>query len=305
MTQIVFDLDVLDRFVERLGGWPIPVLAGIFPLTSYRLALRLHNEVPGIIVPEHAPGRARATPAPSAAEIGMAHARELLAAAREPLRRASTSSRRTASRPRCSSCSPSAQDGLMPGCGAAAVLSRASFGFGLSARSKNSFGGAIEFSCWSTCDCFTSRRTCGWPGICSATAPPAQTSAKPKTAPTHGAADRVEQAQRRQQPQPAADERADERAIAHEHGGAHERAADAADARCSSSPSRRGAAAAPGSRPTIAPATSPASERSVADQPAPVARRARSEPRIRRGSSRAWSCPLHSPSGYTALRPGA
>ena len=47
MTQIVFDLDELDRFAELLGGWPVPVLAGIFPLTSYRLALRLHNEVPG------------------------------------------------------------------------------------------------------------------------------------------------------------------------------------------------------------------------------------------------------------------
>ena len=49
MTQIVFELDVLDRFAEVLGGsWPIPVLAGVFPLTSHRLALRLHNEVPGI-----------------------------------------------------------------------------------------------------------------------------------------------------------------------------------------------------------------------------------------------------------------
>ena len=29
MTQIVFDLDVLDRFAELIGGaWPIPVLAG-------------------------------------------------------------------------------------------------------------------------------------------------------------------------------------------------------------------------------------------------------------------------------------
>ena len=58
MTQIVFDLDALDRFAEVLGGsWPVPVLAGIFPLTSHRLALRLHNEVPGIIVPAAAAGR--------------------------------------------------------------------------------------------------------------------------------------------------------------------------------------------------------------------------------------------------------
>src|SRR5262245_35915006 len=41
MTQIVFDLDALDGFAEMLGGWPVPVLAGIFPVTSHRLALRL------------------------------------------------------------------------------------------------------------------------------------------------------------------------------------------------------------------------------------------------------------------------
>ncbi len=81
MTQIVFDLDVLDRFAEVLGGeWPIPVLAGIFPLTSYRLALRLHNEVPGIIVPESLQ-RALEDAGPAAAEVGMANARELLDAA--------------------------------------------------------------------------------------------------------------------------------------------------------------------------------------------------------------------------------
>jgi homocysteine S-methyltransferase len=79
MTQIVFDLDELDRFASVLGGWEIPVLAGIFPLTSYRLALRLHNEVPGIIVPQ-ALQDALEEAGPNAAEVGMAHARELLAA---------------------------------------------------------------------------------------------------------------------------------------------------------------------------------------------------------------------------------
>ncbi len=81
MTQIVFDLDVLDRFAAVVGGWEIPVLAGIFPLTSYRLALRLHNEVPGIVVPQDLQDELEAAGA-SAAEVGMAHARELLVAAR-------------------------------------------------------------------------------------------------------------------------------------------------------------------------------------------------------------------------------
>jgi len=79
MTQIVFDLDALDRFATVLGGWEIPVLAGIFPLTSYRLALRLHNEVPGIVVPQYLQDALEAAGA-NAAEVGMAHARELLAA---------------------------------------------------------------------------------------------------------------------------------------------------------------------------------------------------------------------------------
>jgi len=79
MTQIVFDLDALDRFAAILGGWEIPVLAGIFPLTSYRLALRLHNEVPGIIVPQELQDELEAA-GPNAAEVGLGHARALLAA---------------------------------------------------------------------------------------------------------------------------------------------------------------------------------------------------------------------------------
>jgi homocysteine S-methyltransferase len=82
MTQIVFDLEPLDRFRDQLGGeWPIPVLVGVFPLTSYRLALRLHNEVPGIVVPEPLQQALEAAGA-DAAEVGMAHAAELIAECR-------------------------------------------------------------------------------------------------------------------------------------------------------------------------------------------------------------------------------
>ena len=72
-----------DRFAERLGGkWPIPVLVGIFPLTSHRLALRLHNEVPGILVPQ-ALQDALERAGSDAAAVGFAHARELIATSRE------------------------------------------------------------------------------------------------------------------------------------------------------------------------------------------------------------------------------
>jgi homocysteine S-methyltransferase len=83
MTQLVFDLTYLDRLLERLGGSPpIPLLIGIFPLSSYRLALRFHNELPGIIVPEELQEALRVAGA-KAADVGMAHARELLAAVRD------------------------------------------------------------------------------------------------------------------------------------------------------------------------------------------------------------------------------
>ena len=82
MTQVFWDWTHWDRFVEMLGGpSPIPVLVAVWPLTSHRLALRLHNEVPGIIVPQWL--LARLEKAGSKARIeGRAVAREVLQEAR-------------------------------------------------------------------------------------------------------------------------------------------------------------------------------------------------------------------------------
>jgi methionine synthase I (cobalamin-dependent)/5,10-methylenetetrahydrofolate reductase len=83
MTQALFDADYLDRFLERLGGTsPIPLLIGIFYVRSYELALRLHNEVPGIVVPEPVQERLQRAGA-NAADEGLKIARELYEAARE------------------------------------------------------------------------------------------------------------------------------------------------------------------------------------------------------------------------------
>jgi methionine synthase I (cobalamin-dependent)/5,10-methylenetetrahydrofolate reductase len=82
MTQALFDLSYLDRFEERLGGWPVPLLLGIFYVRSYQLAVRLHNEVPGIVVPEEVQRRFERA-GPNAGAEGLALARELYAQARE------------------------------------------------------------------------------------------------------------------------------------------------------------------------------------------------------------------------------
>jgi homocysteine S-methyltransferase len=82
MTQALFDLGYLDRFLDRLGGAsPVPLLVGVWPLTSYQLAFRLHNEVPGITIPEAVQERL-ADAGADARAVGFELARELVEAAR-------------------------------------------------------------------------------------------------------------------------------------------------------------------------------------------------------------------------------
>ena len=83
MTQVLFDASQLERFLERLGGPPaVPLIVGVWPVRSHALALRLHNEVPGISVPSDVLHRLDLAGAEAARE-GMAVARDLLAAVRE------------------------------------------------------------------------------------------------------------------------------------------------------------------------------------------------------------------------------
>jgi methionine synthase / methylenetetrahydrofolate reductase(NADPH) len=82
MTQPLFDPAHWHGFLTRLGGQPaIPVLIGVWPLNSYKQALRLNNEVPGILIPEPLL-QAMEAAGVSARERGFAVAREMLEWAR-------------------------------------------------------------------------------------------------------------------------------------------------------------------------------------------------------------------------------
>jgi methionine synthase / methylenetetrahydrofolate reductase (NADH) len=58
-TQPVYDLEQLERFLEQAGRPRVPIIVGVLPLHSYRHAEFLHNEVPGITVPDHIRARLR------------------------------------------------------------------------------------------------------------------------------------------------------------------------------------------------------------------------------------------------------
>ena len=53
ITQPVFDVEALFRFLDRVEGHSrrIPVIAGVWPLVSYKNAEFMNNEVPGVVVP--------------------------------------------------------------------------------------------------------------------------------------------------------------------------------------------------------------------------------------------------------------
>ncbi len=82
MTQPLFDPAHWHAFLKRIGGkLPVPVLVGIWPLTSYKQALRLNNEVPGIVIPEPVLKELQAAGA-AARDCGFALARRMLEWAR-------------------------------------------------------------------------------------------------------------------------------------------------------------------------------------------------------------------------------
>ncbi|MBO5899478.1 MAG: methylenetetrahydrofolate reductase [Lentisphaeria bacterium] len=52
ITQPVFDPEVLLKYIERTKHLGCPVIAGVWPIASYRNAQFMKTEVPGVVVPE-------------------------------------------------------------------------------------------------------------------------------------------------------------------------------------------------------------------------------------------------------------
>lgn len=80
-TMPIFEPRTLDAFLARYGRLPVPVLVGILPLYGAKHAEFLHNELPGMTVPDAI--RARLRDAGDGREVGMTLALELLAAIRD------------------------------------------------------------------------------------------------------------------------------------------------------------------------------------------------------------------------------
>jgi homocysteine S-methyltransferase len=86
ITQPVFDTQQLRDFLKRIESRRIPIIAGIWPLVSYRNAEFLHNEVPGVHVTAEIMERMRAASAISkeaGREEGLKIGRESLLEVRE------------------------------------------------------------------------------------------------------------------------------------------------------------------------------------------------------------------------------
>jgi methionine synthase / methylenetetrahydrofolate reductase(NADPH) len=81
ITQPVFDTEQLRNFLDKISHVKIPIIAGIWPLISYRNAEFMHNEVPGVNVTTEILDRMR-----TASDKSKEHAREEgIAIARESL----------------------------------------------------------------------------------------------------------------------------------------------------------------------------------------------------------------------------
>lgn len=84
ITQPIFDVKALENFVIQVKHLNIPIIAGIWPLRSYKAAVFMKTEVPGVVVPDEIVERMAKSPSGEAAIAeGIAIARETLEAVKD------------------------------------------------------------------------------------------------------------------------------------------------------------------------------------------------------------------------------
>ncbi len=81
MTQPIYTVEPLERFFARFGSVPVPILLGMIPLHSSKHAEYLHNEVPGISIPDDVRARMRDA-GERGREVGIELARDVIMEAR-------------------------------------------------------------------------------------------------------------------------------------------------------------------------------------------------------------------------------
>jgi homocysteine S-methyltransferase len=84
MTQPVYDPYKVERFLDDVAGLGIPVMLGLCPLASYRNAVFLNENVPGMQVPDFVLKRMQSADERGEGQAeGIAIAREALGAVRD------------------------------------------------------------------------------------------------------------------------------------------------------------------------------------------------------------------------------
>ncbi len=86
ISQPVYDIELLSDFIDKLKGTGIPTIIGVWPLASYRNALFLQNEVPGVDIPDDIMKRMeKHTDKEAARRDGVLIAREIVASLKDKI----------------------------------------------------------------------------------------------------------------------------------------------------------------------------------------------------------------------------
>ena len=83
VTQNVFEEKKLEMFLEGAAKFKKPIIVGVLPLANYRHAEFLHNEVPGMFLPDKVRDRMRKAGDERGPKEGQAMARDTIALCRE------------------------------------------------------------------------------------------------------------------------------------------------------------------------------------------------------------------------------